>query len=60
MGGLDKLLERLRELMKEQKKRHQGGNKWIGTGGHFTLRGLRVQSGGHQDWAGGEQAQEGG
>ncbi|MCL4245054.1 MAG: VWA domain-containing protein [Candidatus Dadabacteria bacterium] len=33
MGGLDKLLERLKELMKEQKKRHQGGNKWIGTGG---------------------------
>lgn len=33
MGGLDKLLERLKELMEEQKKRHQGGNKWIGTGG---------------------------
>ena len=33
MGGLDKLLERLKELMKEQKKRHQGSNKWIGTGG---------------------------
>ncbi len=33
IGGLDKLLERLKELMKEQKKRHQGGNKWIGTGG---------------------------
>ena len=33
MGGLDKLFERLRELMKEQKKRHEGGNKWIGTGG---------------------------
>ncbi len=33
MGGLDKLLERLKELMKEQKKRHEGGNKWIGTGG---------------------------
>jgi uncharacterized protein len=33
MGGLDKLLERLKELMKKQKKRHQGGNKWIGTGG---------------------------
>ena len=33
MGGLDKLLKRLKELMKEQKKRHQGGNKWIGTGG---------------------------
>ncbi|MGH7806782.1 MAG: vWA domain-containing protein [Thermodesulfobacteriota bacterium] len=33
MGGLDKLMERLRELMKEQRKRHEGGNKWIGTGG---------------------------
>lgn len=33
MGGLDKLLERLKELMDEQKKKHQGGNKWIGTGG---------------------------
>jgi uncharacterized protein with von Willebrand factor type A (vWA) domain len=33
MGGLDKLLERLKELMEAQKKRHQGGNKWIGTGG---------------------------
>ncbi|HML95985.1 MAG TPA: VWA domain-containing protein [Thermodesulfobacteriota bacterium] len=33
MGGLDKLLERLKELMKEQKKRHEGGGKWIGTGG---------------------------
>ncbi len=33
MGGLDKLIERLKELMKEQKKRHQGGGKWIGTGG---------------------------
>ena len=33
MGGLDKLLERLKELMKTQKKRHEGGSKWIGTGG---------------------------
>jgi uncharacterized protein len=33
MGGLDKLIERLKELMKEQKKRHAGGSKWIGTGG---------------------------
>ena len=33
MGGLDKLLERLRELLDEQKERHQGGSKWIGTGG---------------------------
>ena len=33
MGGLDKLLERLKELFDEQKERHEGGSKWIGTGG---------------------------
>ncbi len=33
MGGLDKLMERFKQLMEEQKKRHEGGNKWIGTGG---------------------------
>jgi uncharacterized protein len=33
IGGLDKLLELLRQRMREQKGRHQGGNKWIGTGG---------------------------
>ena len=33
LGGLDKLLEILRERLKEQKGRHQGGSKWIGTGG---------------------------
>jgi uncharacterized protein len=33
MGGLDKLMERLKELMNEQRKRHAGGSKWIGTGG---------------------------
>lgn len=33
MGGLDKLFERFQELMKEQHERHEGGNKWIGTGG---------------------------
>lgn len=33
MGGLDKLLERLKELFEEQKERHEGGNKWIGTNG---------------------------
>jgi uncharacterized protein len=33
MGGLDKLIERMKKLMETQKKRHQGGNKWIGTGG---------------------------
>ncbi len=31
--GYDKLMDRLKELLKEQKDRHEGGNKWIGTGG---------------------------
>jgi uncharacterized protein with von Willebrand factor type A (vWA) domain len=31
--GYDKLMARLAELLKEQKERHEGGNKWIGTGG---------------------------
>jgi uncharacterized protein with von Willebrand factor type A (vWA) domain len=33
LGGLDKLLETLRQRLKEQRERHQGGSKWIGTGG---------------------------
>jgi uncharacterized protein with von Willebrand factor type A (vWA) domain len=33
VGGLDKLLELLRQRMREQKGRHQGGKKWIGTAG---------------------------
>ena len=33
MGGWDKLMETLKERLEEQKKRHEGGNKWIGTGG---------------------------
>jgi uncharacterized protein with von Willebrand factor type A (vWA) domain len=31
--GLDKLLEEFRKRLEEQKGRHQGGNKWVGTGG---------------------------
>lgn len=33
MGGLEALMERFRALMKEQHERHEGGSKWIGTGG---------------------------
>src|SRR6201994_4670077 len=33
LGGLDKLLETLKKRMAEQKGRHQGGSKWIGTAG---------------------------
>ncbi len=49
MGGLDKLLERLRQLLEEQKERHEGGKKWIGTNGTspfgnggFNPEGIRV------------------
>ncbi|WP_343586983.1 VWA domain-containing protein [Herbaspirillum sp.] len=31
--GYDKLMERLKQLLEEQKERHEGGSKWIGTGG---------------------------
>ena len=49
MGGIDKLLERLKQLLDEQTDRHQGGNKWIGTNGTspfgnggFNPEGIRI------------------
>ena len=33
LGGFDKLMETLKKRLEEQKERHQGGNKWIGTAG---------------------------
>lgn len=33
LGGFDKLMDTLRERLKDQQGRHQGGNKWIGTAG---------------------------
>jgi len=33
MGSWDELMETLKKRLEEQEKRHQGGNKWIGTGG---------------------------
>jgi len=33
LGGWEKLMETLRQRLEEQKGRHQGGSKWIGTGG---------------------------
>jgi hypothetical protein len=33
LGGFEKLMETLRQRLEEQTERHQGGNKWIGTGG---------------------------
>ncbi|MDX2223090.1 MAG: VWA domain-containing protein [Rhodospirillaceae bacterium] len=33
LGGWDKLMETLQKRLAEQKGRHQGGSKWVGTGG---------------------------
>lgn len=33
LGGLEELMKTLKERLEEQKKRHAGGNKWVGTGG---------------------------
>lgn len=33
LGGWDKIMETLKERLEEQKKRHEGGDKMIGTGG---------------------------
>ncbi len=33
MGSWDELMETLKKRLEEQEKRHEGGSKWIGTGG---------------------------
>ena len=33
LGSWDEIMETLRKRLEEQKERHQGGSKWIGTGG---------------------------
>ena len=33
IGGFEKLMEELRKRLEEQRKRHQGGDRWIGTAG---------------------------
>jgi len=49
LGGFEALMERLRQLLAEQKGRHQGGSKWIGTAGTspfgaygYNPKGVRV------------------
>jgi uncharacterized protein with von Willebrand factor type A (vWA) domain len=54
LGGWDKLMETFRKRLEEQKERHAGGSKWIGTGGTspfgaygFNPEGIRIgQAGG--------------
>jgi len=33
LGGFDKLMETLKKRLEDQKGRHQGGSKWVGTAG---------------------------
>ena len=33
LGGLEELIETFKQRMEEQTERHEGGNRWIGTGG---------------------------
>lgn len=33
MGSWDELMETLKKRLEEQEQRHEGGNKWVGTGG---------------------------
>src|SRR3954453_6970032 len=57
MGGLDQLLELLKKRMAEQKGRHQGGSKWIGTGGTspfgnsgYNPEGVRIGQDGNRNF----------
>jgi uncharacterized protein with von Willebrand factor type A (vWA) domain len=55
--GWDKLMETLRERLKEQKGRHQGGSKWIGTAGTspygaygYNPEGIRIGQDGNRNF----------
>ena len=53
--GWDELMQTLQKRLEEQKERHEGGNKWIGTGGTspfghggYNPRGIRIGGPGRQ------------
>ena len=55
LGGLEALLQAFRERLAEQRERHAGGNRWVGTGGSSPFghggwhpEGLRVGGSGGQ------------
>lgn len=55
LGGLDKLIEEFKKRLEEQKERHAGGNKWVGTGGTspfgsggYNPEGIRVGDAGQR------------
>ncbi len=58
MGGWDKLMEELRKRLAEQKGRHQGGDKWIGTAGKspygaygYNPEGVRIGQDGNRNFS---------
>ncbi len=55
-GSLEKLLEEFKKRLEEQQERHQGGNKWIGTGGTsafgaygYNSEGIRIGQDGNRN-----------
>ena len=57
MGGFEKLMETLRKRLAEQKERHQGGSKWIGTAGTspygaygYNPEGVRIGQDGNRNF----------
>lgn len=55
LGGFDTLMETLKQRLEEQKERHAGGSKWIGTGGTspfghggYNPEGVRIGGPGRQ------------
>ncbi|MEZ5876302.1 MAG: VWA domain-containing protein [Tepidamorphaceae bacterium] len=57
LGGWDKLMETLKKRLEEQKGRHQGGSKWIGTGGTspfgaygYNPEGIRIGQDGNRNF----------
>lgn len=58
MGGFDKLMETLKKRLEEQKKRHQGGSKWVGTAGTspfgaygYNPEGVRIGQDGNRNFS---------
>jgi uncharacterized protein with von Willebrand factor type A (vWA) domain len=58
MGGFEKLMETLKKRLEEQKKRHQGGSKWIGTAGTspfgaygYNPEGVRIGQDGNRNFS---------
>lgn len=56
LGGLDELMKTLKQRLSEQEKRHEGGSKWVGTGGKspfgaygYNPEGIRVGQDGNRN-----------